>query len=299
MTWWDRLRTALAVDRQAPRRVPSAATPRVATTIEYGRTPDPAWQAALDATHVPGTARLVVAWEPGDVWQPIHRWFLWQYQPWAGVPDAVRRELRGPHPRTNARLTYVERARDGQRTLAPAVVGGPCRLIDRRTWELHRAHADATGELVWPRRLWVIQGAHGGHPFAITAAEQAHRRAAGGPADVPSAGDLPYAEFDPRVLTALERYDLWRYATGLGDPVSQVAKATIARLTAEEQAAHRLLWARWETLADEWASGAAHAARQDGLHRLRLTPVGAPSRPAVDYEAAREHFITDTSMEAA
>jgi len=297
MAWMDRVRAACGMVR--PLEASAAYQPSAVSRIEYDRVAPPAWQAALDAQHVPGTARLVVAWEPGDVWQPIHRWFLWQLQPWAGVPDAVRRELQGPHPRTNARLTYVPRTVNGQSELRPALVGGPCRLIDRRTWELHRAHEAATGERVWPRRLWVIQGPQGGHPFAITGAEQSHRRAAGLPDDVPSAGDLPYAEFDPRVLTALERYDLWRYAQGLGDPVSAAAKATIARLTADERAAHRLLWAKWETLADEWASGAAHAARQDGLHLLRHTPVGASTRPTVDYEAVKARFINDTSMEAA
>lgn len=293
MGLWDRLRDALAV-----RRAPVAATPHAVTRIEYDRTLPREWQAALDAQHVPGTARLIVAWEPGDVWQPIHRWFLWQLQPWH-LSDAqeVKRELRGPHPRRHARLEYVPAVVDGVHQLRPRMVGG-ARFIDRRTYELHWDHYRATGELVIPRRLWVIQGERGGHPFMIGQAEMKLRKEQGLPEDVPSAGDLPYAEFDGRVLRALERYDLFRYAHGLGNPLTSAAEATIRRMHADEVAAHRLLWAKWEGLAEEWADGAAHAARKDGLHYHRWRPVGTKAR-AVDVDAQRHQFIHDTEWEDA
>jgi hypothetical protein len=290
---WDRLRDALTV-----RRSPVTVTPHAVTRIEYERMPRPEWQAALDAQHVPGTARLVVAWEPGDVWQPIHRWFLWQLQPWhQSQNEAVKQELRGPHPRKNARLVYVPDTVNGKTELRPRMVGGAS-LVDRRTYELHREVERATGELVIPRRLWVIQGHGGGHPFTLSASEQKLRVEQGLPSDVPSAGDLPYAEFDGRVLAALERYDLFRYAHGLSDPVTLAAKATIRRLHETEVAAHRLLWAKWEGLAEEWADGAAHAARQDGLHYHRWRPVGTKAR-AVDVDAQRHQFIHDTEWEDA
>jgi hypothetical protein len=59
-----------------------------------------------------------------------------------------------------------------------------------------------------------------------------------------------------------------------------------------------LQWAKLASLSEEWADGAAHAARADGLHRLRMTPVGQRSRIA-DVDAAREAYIHDFSLEVA
>lgn len=293
MGLWDRLRDALGATRSVVRTGKGPAVSR----IEYDRTPDPAWQAALDALHRPGTARVIIAWEPGDVWQPIHRWFLWQLQPWhLSQADAIKQELRGPHPRRHAVLQYVPAAVNGRVELRPRMVGGG--LVERRQYELHWAQYRETGELVIPRRLWVIQGDRGGHPFAVSASEQMVRAEQGLPADVPSAGDLPYAEFDARVLRALERYDLFRFAHGLSDPVTAPAAAAIARMHAQEVEAHKLLWGKWEGLAEEWADGAAHAARQDGLHLLRWRPVGQKAR-AVDMDAAKHQFIHETTWEDA
>ena len=299
MGLWDRLRQALAVGRS-----PVNVLPHAVSRIEYDRQPLAAWQAALDAQHVPGTARLYVAWEPGDVWQPIHRWFLWQLQPWhLSQNEAVKRELRGPHPRSTGHYCAPSSGcgctnEFGVPTHTMAWKGGTTRLIDRQAWELHRKIERETGELVIPRRLWVLQGSAGGHPFQISMSESKLRREQGLPEDVPSAGDLPYVEFDQRVLVALERYDLWRFAHGLGDPVTAAARATIARMHNSELEAHRLMWSRWEALAEEWADGAAHAARQDGLHLLRWNTVGHTAR-AVDMAALREQYVHDTDVEAA
>lgn len=295
----DRLRDALNVRRSAP-----VLAPHAVSRIEYDRTLPSEWQAALDAQHVPGTARVVIAWEAGDVWQPIHRWMLWQLQPWHYSQNAaVKRELRGPHPRSTGHYCAPSsgcgcKNEFGAPTHTMAWKGGTVRLIDRRAYELHWEHYRATGELVIPRRLWVIQGHNGGHPFQISMVEQKLRREQGLPEDVPSAGDLPFAEFDRRVLVGLERYDLWRYAHGLGDPVTSAAQATIRRMHASEVDAHRLMWSRWEGLAEEWAEGAAHAARKDGLHLLRWNKVGEKPR-AVDMAAMRERYLYDTDTEAA
>lgn len=275
--------------------------------MDYARAPRPEWQAMLDAQHIPSTARLVVAWEAGDAWQPIHRWLLWQLQPFVGRVDgetrylvdvSVRQEIQGPHPRTGASLVYIPATVDGQTTLRPRLRGGPCRLIDRRTWEIARAHYHDTGEWVRPRRLWVIQGAMGGHPFAVGMDEEKRRRAIGLSPDVPSAGDLPYATFDRRVLRALERYDLWRHAHGLGDPMTNAAKLAIAQVRATELDAHTAQWNALQALSEEWADGALHAFKQDGLHRMRLTPVGSRTR-AVDVDRHRDEYLHDYSLEVA
>ena len=298
MSLLDRLRQALGVSRGTPRRGAHAVT-----RIEYDRQPLAEWQASLDALHIPGTARLIVAWEPGDVWQPIHRWMLWQLQPWhLNQNTALKNELRGPHPRSRGHYCGPETGCQcvdefGQRVYSRTWKGGPSTLIDRRQYELHWAHYKATGELVVPRRFWVIQGDAGGHPFTVSMSEQKWRREHGMAPDVPSASDLPYVEFDRRVLTALERYDLWRYAAGLGDPLTNVAKATLARMHATEVEAHKVMWSRWQETSEAWADGAAFAARQDGLHYHRWRPVGEKAR-GFDMDAIRAAYLNDTDVEA-
>jgi hypothetical protein len=270
--------------------------------LDYARQPERGWQEQLDAaTAVDDTniARLWLHWVPGDPWQPVHRWFVFQLQPWHQIKnEGYKQELRGPHPRTNAQLVYRQRVIDGKIELRPSITGGPCRFIDRNQWVLHRELQRRFGWNVMPRYFWVIQGDAGGHPYQITDSEQALRQAQGLPADVPCAGDLPYAPFDRRVLTALQRYDLWRYAHGQGDPVTSIAKVQIARQAADEREANRLLWASKENVMGELADGFSFAARKDGLHYHRWRPVGAKAR-AFDYERMKEHYINDTTLEAA
>lgn len=266
--------------------------------MEYDREPPPEWQALLDTVHTPGQARLVVAWDAGDAWQPINRWMVWQCQAWEHVSDGVQAELTGPSPRTNAVLVQTPVTIHGVTTMRYRLRGGPCALIDRRTWELSRQIYQRTGERVFPRRLWVCQGTHGGHPFQISTEEQALRSLQGVPADVPSAGDLPYAPLDGRVLAALERYDLWRWANQVGgSPVTATVRAHVNRLRAIEADANRARWQQWDEFSQELASGMAHAARQDGLHRLRLTPVGHTA-PRVDHDRERDRVLNDFNLEA-
>jgi len=240
-------------------------------------------------------ARLWLHWVPGDPWQPVHRWFLFQLQPWAHVPAHIQGELRGPHPRTNASLMYAPKVIDGKLEQRPRIIGGPCRFIDRTQWALHRHIERTQGVRVFPRYAWVIQGERGGHPFMIGGEEQSLRTMQGLRPDVPSAGDLPYAPFDGRVLDALARYDLWKYAHGLGDPVTAHAQTQIRRQIATEQDANRMIWARKEAVAHEVADGFAFAARQDGLHYHRWRPVGQKARH-LDMDRMRHDYIHDTSL---
>ena len=68
------------------------------------------WQRQLEQA-VPVTdrlSRLVIRWEPGDAWQPIQRFFLWQcvdpkhheIEPW------ILAELRGPAPRSTGHACF-------------------------------------------------------------------------------------------------------------------------------------------------------------------------------------------------
>lgn len=300
-TAWRSRKGAEASD--IPHAVDIAGLPLVG--MEYDRRAPHEWQALLDAHHIPGQARLVVAWEHGDVWQPIDRWIIWQMQPFfrgdlAQVDATVRSELTGPSPRKGAELRYVMATINGKNELRPRMFGGPCQLIDRRTWALHREWYANTGERVFPRRLWVCQGAAGGHPFHITTEEQSLRALQGVSADVPSAGDLPYAPMDARVIGALERYDLWKWANNVGahgDIQTQTVRNHVARLRDTEREANKLRWQQWQDFSGEIAGGMAHAARKDGLHLHRLTPVGHTPRP-VDYERLKDRYLDDTNLEA-
>lgn len=155
------------------------------------------WQRDLDQLvyRGPGISHLVIRWEPGDPWQPIGRFLLWQcvdpsyvcVEPWNIAA------VRGPSPRSTGHycadgwcLCEVKRNR---------WVAGASRLIDKETWRLYRE----TG--LWGQRWWTIQGSNGGHRYQWAKDELATHVsvAKGGPADTPRPGDLPYAPFDGRV----------------------------------------------------------------------------------------------------
>jgi hypothetical protein len=146
--------------------------------LDYARQPEDGWQAMLDHATAAGErlSSLRLHWVAGDPWQPVNRWFLFQLQPWANVSDAIKAELDGPHPRTNARLEYIPRVIDGKIESRPAIKGGPCRMVDRTQWTLHRQILRETGVKVFPRYWWVVQGDAGGHPFMVSLEEQKLRR---------------------------------------------------------------------------------------------------------------------------
>lgn len=269
-------------------------TTRAVTGVEFDREPPPEWQAQLAAVAplTSQSAGLAVHYETGDRWQPIHRWMLFQLQPWAFVDPNIRRELRGPHPRTNASLIYRKGTVNGVTSDRPTLIGGPCKLIDRRTWELHQYYA-ARGVLVYPRRFWVIQGPDGGHPFMLDQSDEAFRIAQGLPGEAPSAGKLPYAPFDRRVLAAIEAYDLWRWAHG-GDAQTTAVQSRIARWSEVERAANKLHWAADTQTFGSQASELGHLMRKDGMHNQRWTPVGVKAA-AVDADALADQYLNDTT----
>ena len=301
MSWLTALRDRLRSHTNAERRTVDGLAWRGQPLLDYARQPEEGWQAMLDHATAAGErlSSLRLHWVAGDPWQPVNRWFLFQLQPWAHVSEAIHAELDGPHPRTDARLEYIPRVIDGKVEHRPAIRGGPCRIVDRTQWTLHRQILRETGVKVFPRYWWVVQGDAGGHPFMVSLEEQKLRRELGLTPDVPSAGDLPYAPFDRRVLTALERYDLFRYANRLdnGDLTTRAARVQITRLNDQEREAHRLLWQKWGDVMGEIGDGLAHAARQDGVHYHRWTRPGERA-PVIDHDAEAEAFINDVSLRA-
>lgn len=179
--------------------------PQTTEAFIWTKDPDPAWVETLNklSPMSDGQAGLAIAWEPGDPWEPVQRWFIYELIPKAHIQPAILRQLEGPHPRskghpcfgTNAYGTWCACAKPAHRW-----VDGPAPMISRQTWELYRKFG------AYARRLWVIQGKHGGHKYQFAGWESRLSAAAGGPRHPPFAGDLPYAEPDSRTWEGVRLY---------------------------------------------------------------------------------------------
>lgn len=164
------------------------------------------WQSDLEQV-VPRSENmtwLYLRWEPGDPWQPVQRWCLWEMIPVAATPPSILAALRGPHPRSTGFFNIrTKRWCDG-----PAPVG-----IDRATWELYQE----TGQ--WGMRWWAIQGKGAGHPLAMPWVVKVVKKLLGEPeAEPPAIGDLPYRLPDADVWQKVAMYDRYRaYRDKVGD----------------------------------------------------------------------------------
>ena len=172
------------------------------------------WQTTLEQTlgaSAPaelGSGRLswpLLVWIPGDDWDPVERWVIYDMVPAqvlvegaerrrrAGIPDHENQDqfwldqLNGPHPRQRGRYDQV---------LKQFVPDERC-LIDRYQWDLwqkYRAHGFV---------FWIVQGGNGGHLGHYSNEEQQLAKMDGLPSEPPDAGALPYAPFDQRVTKRL------------------------------------------------------------------------------------------------
>lgn len=182
----------------------------IARGTDYSRRPDPAWNRALSriAPRSENINWLHIDWFAGDPWEPVERWVVYEMTPWDtlarqreharrfGFDDEIVADLTGPNPRTRGHF---------DRVLKRYVVDGEPALIDRRQWVLFREFQC----LAQP--LWIIQGSRGGHKRHFTPSELRHLRTRGYPHKAaPAPGELPYAEFDERVLVQLAKMDRLR-----------------------------------------------------------------------------------------
>jgi hypothetical protein len=246
------------------------------------------WQRQLNAA-VPPTdklSHLLILWEPGDEWMPIQRFFLWQcvdpkyheIEPW------ILAELRGPAPRTTGHpcfagycLCDVKRAR---------WVEGACKYIDQATWQLYQD----TG--LYGTRWWVIQGEKGGHRkrWEVGGLESTISNMKGHGTQPPVAGDLPYAPFDQRVLTAvLKEKQQTAYMRAIVDGAQRRAL-----LTEEEEAERQQLQREvWNLVGEQvdalWEQGADLLPRYFEEQFGRV-PTGTPS--LIDPELVERQFIS-------
>lgn len=217
-----------------------------------------AWQRELDEV-VPPTdrlSRLLIRYEPGDPWQPIGRYLLWQcvdphhvsIEPWN------RKALNGPSPRSTGH--YCAPGWCFCEIKANRWTGGATKLVDSATWRLYHE----TG--LYGQRWWTIQGHHGGHRFQWAPDELAPHVAQlkGKPTQTPAPGDLPFAPFDRRVIRAIMAE---RRANALSHALKSLG-ANKAALDAEDQAdAEAKARAVWD-----WTGERVEALWDDGVELL-------------------------------
>ena len=229
------------------------------------------WQAELaqiSPRHEP-LSYLSLRWEPGDDWEPIDRWIVWHILPNprtikdTHLRSVIQPELDGPHPRSTGRYDKDE----------GRWVHGPCRFIDRATWEVYRE----TGR--YGRRWWVVQGSRGGHRHRLSETERTIWRTLTGTPDTPAPGDLPYAPFDNRTLDQLKGLDQmtrWLAVTSYGmKNVHQLDADERAEVTMAKQAISSWFERQMEEVADEY--GSLLKKHADDLPDSELTPAMATS----------------------
>jgi hypothetical protein len=164
------------------------------------REPEASWVEAL-ARIAPRNDQipwLLIHWEPGETWDPVQRWIIREMDPALQYYEAEEVALyHGPSPRTMGHWEGEGRTRYWKSAAPPGFA--------LRKWKLFQQYKCMS------RRVWVVQGPDGGHPFELTQAEQAFLKAAGLPgADTPAPGELPYAEPDVRTWRRLAEYDRLR-----------------------------------------------------------------------------------------
>lgn len=160
-----------------------------------GPTPEPSWLEAVQRL-APRTDSghdwLMLRWEPGDWWDPVERWVIWQMTPPSRTPRDTMMWLNGRSPRD---FNYY----DGvlQKFVNTRYPG----TISFQQWQVWREHK------AWGRPLWVVQGGGGGHKRYLNEAEQALMEMQGLPTDLPP-GLLPYSTPDNRTWSKLRDMDV-------------------------------------------------------------------------------------------
>ena len=244
-----------------------------ATLEREGPIPDPRWQEELDLIAPPGgrLSWLHLYWEPGDTWEPIHRWFVGQVVPQPNIPPMYLEWFEGPNPRT---MGYLDREHNQWISFAPP--------ISKRQWEYYQK----TKCLLIPH--WVIQGTEGGHKYRFNSVEQKILKLKGKDPTPWAPGDLPYAAPDERTFKKLLEADLMRrfqYTTNYLENTEQRLKDDERALLVEMR---ERVWNWLGEQVREPSSKIAH------LQRKNEFPDLPKSDPLLDkkHEELEEQFIT-------
>lgn len=166
-----------------------ALAPAPDAVVRHQRDVPPAWERRLrEISPISDThSWLAFRW-----FDEAQRWVLYECIPIRFIADNDKlADLAGPDPDTA----------DGADVLVSR--------FQQQMFRLHRVDA---------RPCWVIQGTNGGHHAAYTKAMQEDHRALGLPTEPPKPGDLPYADFDERVVRQLvEMSKLVRFKNDFGE----------------------------------------------------------------------------------
>lgn len=252
-----------------------------------------AWQREVDRAFPPADriSRLVLRWEPGDAFQPIQRFTIWQAQDprTTAVPPFIRDALRGPNPRATGHYCAPGHC------LCPMKAnrwrGGANRHLDRETWALYRD----TG--LYGRRWWTVQGDRGGHRFTLDPDELEAKllQLKAGVNQTPAPGDLPYAPFDARVLHKIARLDQVKTWTRTLDFCARNADHLDAEQKREAIQAREALWQWIDWGIDEaWDEGGA-ALKQHLSGEYGRDTSGDPDD--LDYEAIERAFTHEPAWD--
>lgn len=183
------------------------------------------WESRL-AEFSPQTNRftwLKIIWEQGYEWEPVERWLLYSMVPRHGIPEGFLEQLEHPLPPSQMGNYYDK--------IKGEFVRNPDCVITERAYWLYRETK------CWGRPFWVIQGDEGGHKRWFSPVEKKFLKLAGLPPEPPAPGDLPYAEFDDRVMKRLQEWDLMKgIHSGLRRKKSLLHGLYSSRVEADERA---------------------------------------------------------------
>lgn len=254
------------------------------TRMEYTREARPEWVRALASIQPQNNfiEWLLPVWEPGDRWQPIHRWTVWSMLPVGQVPEMFRAALYGAHPRSTGH--YCGPGWCTCDLKANKWRGGPETAwnIDRMTYEMYQR----TG--CYGQRLWIVQGNRGGHLRRYDDVEAKIAETLGLPNTPPVIGELPYAEPDQRTWALLRqrsRIHAWRQHT---DYLRRTVAMDVADEDERDRQAQAAIGAWLDQQVGQHADQLGWAIRRDA--NVPRLPAWKKGR-SVDWDAANQDFI--------
>jgi hypothetical protein len=243
------------------------------------RAPEQWWVDAL-AHIAPANAKipwLLLHWEPGETWCPVQRWLIREMDP--AIQYCTHLEFyEGPNPRTQGRWVGTGEERRWKSSA----------MISERQWKLFRRYRCTS------RRVWVVQGPNGGHPFELSQAERMWKKAVGlDDADTPAPGSLPYAEPDTRTFTRLAEYDkLTKWEQNITWDQRQETKNSAGLWVARDVNAEYRAFGK--AMLDFFTDGVREAVDSVKKGTLGELYDNAPKTdaPRLDYEAIEEKFLS-------
>lgn len=220
-----------------------------------------------------------MACDHGD---PVERFVIYQMVPESKILPPMLEALKGPHPdtlwewRTHPITKQVVRH-------STAPMG-----LTAKNWELYQQYRAQA------RLFWIIQGSGGGHRYRVNdPIERKVRRMVGLPPDTPYPGELPFAEFDWRVLDNLLDLDDVRKYTRVADLLNRKAEDLDADERDAGEAARTALLRWWGKQVDHMVDEAGMVGRGGWWARNREHFPEAREGFMSDSEIQEQQFVTD------